>query len=103
MPNESLLLSPSSASSASSASPRIQQREILNDRPSQRQRTILAPIDMNLINRHVMQTTEVTVTVTELMTDKVDETINMNRKHIDVQILSVITPQSNQNATTSFQ
>ena len=101
MPNESLLLSPSSPSSASSASPRIQQREILNDRPSQRQRTILAPIDMNLINRRVMRTTE--VTVTELMTDKVDETINMNRKHIDVQILRVITPQANQNATTRYQ
>eukprot|EP00957_Ditylum_brightwellii_P199000 15169013-Ditylum_brightwellii.AAC.1 len=75
--------------------------KVMCGRQNQRQRVIMAPIDASLINHCVMQTTK--VTVAELISENIDNAINMNRRQIDIQILRIITPQSNQNATTHYQ
>ena len=49
----------------------------------------------------VMRTAEATVTM--LLDERLNAKVNMNRTHIDLKILRVVTPQANQNAVTCHQ
>ena len=71
-----------------------------NENDAKRRRCIPTPIDSTLVNRRVMRTT--TITLAELLQENLDLTVNMNKRHVDVQIMRVITPQANQNAVTRY-
>ena len=43
-----------------------------------------------------------TITLAELLQENIDLTVNMNKRHVDVQIMGVITPQAKQNAATRY-
>ena len=64
---------------------------------AQRRRAMLIPIDVFLINDHVM--TFDNITINELSDPEIEFKTNMNKKHIDTQILRIITPHAN---TQSF-
>ena len=73
-------------------------------RPSQRQRRVLeCPLDRNLLDKHIMDT--LPVKIQELLQEDVETQLNLNRGHITVQILGIITPQGGPtgNAYTRFQ
>ena len=71
-----------------------------NENNAQQRRCIPTPIDSTLINHIVMQTT--TITIYKLLQENLDLTVNINKRHVDVQIMRVITPQANQNAVTQY-
>ena len=60
---------------------------------AQRRRAMLVPIDVFLINDHVM--TFDNISINELSDPEIELKINMNKKHIDIQILRIITPHAN--------
>lgn len=62
-----------------------------------RRRHSMLPFDMNLFGSAVVTRLR-EVSISTLMQDDVQETNNMNRFYLDVQILRVITPSPNQNA-----
>ena len=71
-----------------------------NENDAQRRIFIPTPIDSALINRIVMRT--ITITLSKLLQENLDLTVNMNKRHVGVQIVRVITPQANKNAVTRY-
>ena len=71
-----------------------------NENNAQQRRCITTPIDSNIINHRVMRTT--TIHLTKLIQENLDLTFNTNKRHTDVQIITVITPQANQNSVTRY-
>ena len=61
----------------------------------------MIPADSLRISMRVMRTAEATVTM--LLEKSLNSKVNMNRTHIDLKILRVVTPQVNQNAVTCHQ
>ena len=59
-------------------------------------------VDLSLVNQRVMAITT-NITLSELLQENLDLTVNMNKRHMDIQILRIITPQPNQNALTRYQ
>ena len=68
---------------------------------AQRRRVIMIPDDSRRTSMRVMRTAEATVTM--LLDESLNAKFNMNRTHIDLKILRVLTPQANQNAVTCHQ
>ena len=66
---------------------------------SQRMRTMFNLIDVFLVNDHVM--TFDNITINQLSDPDIEFKTNMNKKHIDIQILRIITP--NANTQSSFK
>jgi hypothetical protein len=66
---------------------------------AQRRRAMLVPIDVFLINDHVM--TFDNISINELSDPEIEFKTNMNKKHIDIQILRIITP--NASTQSSFK
>ena len=58
----------------------------------------MIPVDSRRTSMRVMRTAEATVTM--LLDKSLNAKVNMNRTHIDLKILRVVTPQENQNAVT---
>ena len=73
-----------------------------NDVTVRAQRIIFipTPIDSTLINIRVMRTKS--INLSELTQEDLDLTINMKKRHVDVQIMRVITLQANQNDITRY-
>ena len=65
---------------------------------AQRRRVILMPSDSSFPHMRVMRTTDIAVTM--LLGENLNASVKMNRTHIDLQILRVVTHQANQNAVT---
>ena len=61
----------------------------------------MIPADSCRINMIFMRTAEATVTM--LLDKNLNAKVNMNRTHIDLKILRVVTHQANQNAVTCHQ
>ena len=61
----------------------------------------MIPTDSRRTSMRVMRTAEATVTM--LLDESLNAKVNMNRTHIDLKIISVVTPQSNPNAVTCHQ
>ena len=59
------------------------------------------PADSRRTSMRVMRTAEATVTM--LLDESLNTKVNMNRTHIDLKILRVVTPQANQNAVNFHQ
>ena len=53
----------------------------------------MIPADSRRTSARVMRTTEATVTM--LLDESLNAKVNMNRTHIDLKILRVVTPQAN--------
>ena len=66
---------------------------------AQRMRTMLKPIDVFLVNDHAM--TFDNITINQLSDLEIEFKTNMNKKHIGIQILRIITP--NANTQSSFK
>jgi hypothetical protein len=71
--------------------------------PAQRQRIVQLPIDQNLINTRVMRTEE--IRVKDLLNKNVEMEMSLNKTHVNLQILQIITPQAGNmgNAMTRYQ
>ena len=71
--------------------------------PAQRQRTIQAPVDRNLLGTRAMRTNE--IKLTQLMNENIENEVNLGKTHMVVEILRIITPQTGNtgNAVTRFQ
>lgn len=71
--------------------------------PAQRQRIVQSPIDQNLINTRVMRTEE--IRVKDLLNENVEMEMSLNKTHVNLQILRIITPQAGNtgNAMTRYQ
>ena len=61
----------------------------------------MIPADSRRTSMRVMRNAEATVTM--LLDESLNSKVNMNRTHIDLKILRVVTPQANQNAVTCHQ
>ena len=61
----------------------------------------MIPADSRRTSMPVMRNAEATVTM--LLDKSLNAKVNMNRTHIDLKIIRVVTPQSNQNAVTFHQ
>ena len=61
----------------------------------------MIPADSRHTSMRVMRTAEATVTM--LLDESLNANVNMNRTHIDLKILRVVTHQANQNAVTCHQ
>lgn len=73
-----------------------------NPRPQQRPRTMETPIDSTLVGTRAMGTHG--LSLTDLLDDDIELRVNMNRSHLNVQILRIITPKPGSNsATTRYQ
>jgi hypothetical protein len=60
--------------------------------PAQRQQIVQSPIDQNLINTRVMWTKE--IKVKDLLNENVEMEMILNKTHVNLQILRIITPQA---------
>ena len=73
-----------------------------NTRPHQRARVMETPIDLGLIGTRVMRTNP--ITIEDLLDENVEFKHNINRTHLKLQILRIITPKAGSNtATTKYQ
>ena len=61
----------------------------------------MIPKDSRRTSMRVMRTAEATVTM--LLEESLNAKVNMNRTHIDLKILRVVTTQANQNAVNCHQ
>ena len=61
----------------------------------------MIPADSRRTRMRVMRTTEATVIM--LLDESLNAKVNMNQTHIDLKILRVVTPQTNQNSVTCHQ
>ena len=61
----------------------------------------MIPADSRRTSMRVMSNAEATITM--LLDESLNAKFNMNRTHIDLKILKVVTPQANQNAVTCHQ
>ena len=61
----------------------------------------MIPADSRRTSMRVMRTAEATVTI--LLEEILNTTLNTNRTHIDLKVLTVVTPQAIQNAVTFHQ
>ena len=61
----------------------------------------MIPADSLRTIMRVMRTSEYTVTT--LLEESLNAKVNMNRTHIDLKILRVVTPQANQASVTCHQ
>ena len=61
----------------------------------------MIPADSRRTSMIVMRTAEATVTM--LLDESLNAKVNMNRTHIDLKVIRVLTPQANQNAVTCHQ
>ena len=61
----------------------------------------MIPADSRRTSMIVMRTSEATVTI--LLEESLNVKVNMNRTHIYLKILRVVTLQANQNAVTCHQ
>ena len=61
----------------------------------------MIPGDSRRTSMRFVRTAEATLTM--LLDKSLNAKVNMNRTHIDLKILRVVTPQANQNAVTYHQ
>ena len=61
----------------------------------------MIPADSRRTSMRVVRTAEATTTM--IMDKSLNSKVNMNQTHIDLKMLRVVTPQSNQNAVTCHQ
>ena len=73
-----------------------------NPRPAQQARTIETPYDVTLVGKRVTMTTA--ISLQDLLNENVELNFRMNRCHLLVQILRIITPKAGNNiANTRYQ
>ena len=71
------------------------------NRNAQRRRVVMIPADSRHTSMRVMRTAEATIAM--LLKKSLNAKVNMNRTHIDLKILRVVTPQAKQNSVTCHQ